>query len=272
MRRELNGKRVILTGASGGIGQATAAALVKAGARVALASRSADALEQLAATLRAAEGDVFAVSADVTRPEDRERLVRTAVERFGGIDLLINNAGVGSWGHFATSTPEIMRQVMEVNFFGPVELTRAALPHLTKGNQPAVVNVTSMCGRKGMPAWPEYSASKFALVGMSEAWRGEFARFDVEVITVVPGLTDSGFQNKWLRTEGKADLKFEEGMKPEEVAEGIVDAVRHNRTEIVLGREARRLLRFNRYFPRLTNWLVARKVKRLYEAERRAGG
>ena len=270
MRRELTGKRAILTGASGGIGRATADALVKAGVRVALTSRNADALNQLADSLRKAGGEAIAVPTDITKPEERQRLVDTTVEKFGGLDLLVNNAGVGSWGHFATSTPEIMRQVMEVNFFGPVELTRLAMPHLTKGNQPALVNVTSMCGRKGMPAWPEYSASKFALVGMAEAWRGEFVRFGVDTITIVPGLTDSGYEKNLLRADGKADIKFEEGMRPEEVAAGIVDAIRKNRREVVLGREARRLLRFNRFFPRLTNWLIARKVKKLYEHERPA--
>jgi short-subunit dehydrogenase len=265
MSRDLTGKRAILTGASGGIGRATADALVKAGARLVLAARNADALNQLAGSLRSAGGDVLVVPTDITKPDDRARLVDAAVEKFGGLDLLINNAGVGSWGHFATSTPDIMRRIMEVNFFGPIELTRLAMPHLMRGNQPAVVNVTSMCGRKGMPAWPEYSASKFALVGMSEAWRGEFARFDVDVITIVPGLTDSGFQDHCLRNDGKADIKFEEGMRPEEVAAGIVNAIRKNRREVVLGREARRLLRFNRFFPRLTNWLIARKVKKLYQ-------
>jgi NAD(P)-dependent dehydrogenase (short-subunit alcohol dehydrogenase family) len=265
MRRELAGKRAVLTGASGGIGRAVAEALAKAGAREELASRNAEALEELAGKLKAAGGDAVAVPTDVTKPDDRKRVVDAAVEKFGGLDLLVNNAGVGSWGHFATSTPELMRQVMEVNFFGPIELTRLAIPHLTRGNQPAVVNVTSMCGRKGMPAWPEYSASKFALVGMSEGWVGEFARFDVDVIIVVPGMTDSGFEKNWLRSDGKADLKFDEGMKPEEVAAGIVDAIRKNRREVVLGREARRLLRFNRFFPRLTNWLIARKVRKLYD-------
>jgi NAD(P)-dependent dehydrogenase (short-subunit alcohol dehydrogenase family) len=264
MSRDLAGKRAILTGASGGIGRAVAAALVRAGTRIALASRSADKLNALAAGLKSVGGDVIAVPADVTAPEDRRRLVESAVEAFGGLDLLVNNAGVGSWGHFADSTEAICRTVMEVNFFGPVELTRLALPHLTRGNRPAVVNVTSMCGRKGMPAWPEYSASKFALVGMSEAWRGEFARFDVDVLTIVPGMTDSGFQNNWLRTDGRADLRFETGMTPEYLAAGIVSAIRNNRTETVLGSEARRLLRFNRFFPRLTNWLISRKVKRLY--------
>lgn len=262
MQRDLTGKRAILTGASGGIGRSLAAALAKAGARVALAARNADALNQLAGEL---PGGNVVVPTDITKSEERQRLVDRAIREFGGLDLLINNAGVGSWGHFASSTPEIMRQVMEVNFFAPVELIRVAMPHLTNGNQPAIVNIASMCGRKGMPAWPEYSASKFALVGMSEAMRGEFVRFDVDVLTVIPGMTNSGFQGHWLRTDGKADLQFEMGMTPEYLAAGIIEAIKANQREAVFGGEARRLLRFNRFFPRLTNWLIARKVKRLYQ-------
>jgi short-subunit dehydrogenase len=264
MRRDLAGKRVILTGASGGIGSALAQALVPLGARLALASRNRDKLTEFAASLKALGGDVIAIPTDITKAEDRRHLVDTAVAQFGGLDLLINNAGVGSWGHFADSTEEICRTVMEVNFFGPIELTRCALPYLARGDRPAVVNVTSMCGRKGMPAWPEYSASKFALVGMSEAWRGEFARFDVDVLTIVPGMTNSGFQNNWLRADGKAELRFDRGMAPDYLASKIVGAIQKNRTETVVGSEARRLLRFNRYFPQLTNWLIARKIKRMY--------
>lgn len=264
MRRELTGRRAILTGASGGIGRAIATELARAGARLAIAGRNSEKLNELVASLRAAGSEVLAIPADLTKPDDRRHLVESAVAAFGGLDLLVNNAGVGSWGHFADSTEAICREVMEVNFFAPIELTRLAVPHLTRGEQAAVVNVTSMCGRKGMPAWPEYSASKFALVGMSEAWRGEFARFDIDVLTIVPGMTNSGFQNNWLRTDGKADLRFEEGMTPEYLATKIIDAIRANRTETVCGSEARRLLRFNRYFPRLTNWLLARKVKKLY--------
>jgi len=260
----LTGKRTILTGASGGIGRATAEALIAAGARVALAGRTAAALEAVAADLRKAGGDAIAVPTDVTVPADRQRLIETTVAAFGGLDILVNNAGVGSWGHFATSSEEIVRQVMETNFFAPVELTRLAMPHLTGRPGACVVNVTSMCGRKGMPAWPEYSASKFALVGMSEAWRAEFARYGVDVLTIVPGLTDTGFPNNWIRVDGKADLRFDRGMSPAEAAAGIVAAIRRNKTETVMGREALRLLRFNKFFPRLTNWLIARKVTRLY--------
>lgn len=266
MRRDLTGKRVILTGATGGIGRAIAAALAAAEARIVLAARSADALQTLTDELRGHWAEVYFVPTDVTSPEERQALIATTVQKLGGLDILINNAGVGSWGHFATSNEEIVRRVMEVNFFAPIELTRLAIPHLENGNQPCVVNVTSMCGRKGIPAWSEYSASKFALVGMSEAWRGEFARFFVDTLIIVPGMTNSGFQNNWLRTDGKADLRFDEGMTPEYVAAGIVGAIRANRKETVLGSEARRLLKFNRYFPRLTNWLLARKVKKLYRS------
>ena len=108
-----------------------------------------------------------------------------------------------------------MRSVMEVNFFAPVELIRLAIPHMTKGNEPVIVNVSSMCGRRAMPAWPEYSASKFALCGMSEALRAEMARFDIDVVLVVPGLTKTNLRNNMARNEGKAKIDFAAGMTPE---------------------------------------------------------
>jgi short-subunit dehydrogenase len=264
MSRDLKQKRVILTGASGGIGRAIAEELVKAGARVALVARSAEKLTELATQLRTRGGDVIPGPTDITNPKARIQLIETVRTAFGGLDILLNNAGVGSWGHFADSTETICRTVLEVNFFAPVELTRLALPLLAEGQQPAVVNLTSMCGRKGMPAWSEYSASKFALVGISESWRAEFARFGVDVLTIVPGMTNSGFESHWLRNDGKADLNFEAGMTPAYLASKVIDAIRTNKTETVLGTEAKRLLRFNRFFPRLTNWLIARKVKKLY--------
>ena len=264
MARDLTGSRAIVTGASSGIGRAVAAELAATGAKVAVASRSAEKLDQLAAVLRGNGRDVLSVVADVTIPEDRERLVRTVVDAWGGLDVLVNNAGVASWGHFATSTEEINRQILEVNFFAPVELTRVAMPHLTNGRQPAVVNVTSMCGRRGMPAWPEYSASKFALIGMSEAWRGEFARFGVDVVTIVPGLTKTGFNDHLLRKEGRADLPLDSGMEPAEVAWRIVAALRAGKTEVVLGSEVKKILFVNKFAPRFLNRRIASEVTKLY--------
>jgi short-subunit dehydrogenase len=153
---------------------------------------------------------------------------------------------------------------MEVNFFAPAELTRLAIPALTRGRQPAVVNVASMCGRRGMPAWSEYSASKFALCGLTEALRGELARFDIDILLVVPGLTGGGLGRHLLRSEGRYNIDFSRGMPPEKVAAGILHALVANRTETVLGRDARWMLRVSRFFPRLVDALLARRIKRLY--------
>src|SRR5262245_3532206 len=234
MRRDLHGRRSLITGASSGIGRALAEQLAGAGARLVLAARSADSLDQLAHTLTAGGAEALAVPTDITRDEDRRRLLDAAVERLGGLDVLVNNAGVASWAHFADSTEEILRRVMEVNFFAPAELIRLAIPTLVRGQQPAVVNVASMCGKRGMPAWSEYSASKFALSGLTEALRAEMARFDIDVLLILPGLTRSGLHRNLLMNQGRMRINFDDGMSPEQVAAGIVKALRSNRTETVL--------------------------------------
>jgi short-subunit dehydrogenase len=255
---------MLITGASSGIGRALTEQAARAGARLVLAARSADKLDELASSLHAHTPDVLAVPADVTREADRRRLLQIVGDRLGGLDVLINNAGVASWGHFADSSEEILRQVMEVNFFAPAELIRLTIPLLTHGQQAAIVNVSSMCGRRAMPAWVEYSASKYALCGLTEALRGEMARFDIDVLLVLPGLTRSNLARHMLRCEGRAKIDFDAGMPPETVAERILRALRKNRTETVIGRDARWMLRFSKFFPRLVDWLVARRIRKLY--------
>ena len=191
MSRELHGCRILITGASRGIGRCVAEQLAAFGVKLTLVARSADALAELAGKLTANGTTAFPVAADVTDPAQRERIVREAVDKMGGLDVLLNVAGVASFGHFDTSSEAVLRTIMEVNFFAPAELMRLAIPHLMKGRQPAIVNVASICGRRGLPAWTEHSASKYALVGLSEALRGEFARFDVDVLVVLPGLVKS---------------------------------------------------------------------------------
>jgi len=132
---------------------------------------------------------------------------------------------------------------------------------------PAVVNVASMCGRRALPAWTEYSASKYALCGLTEALRGEYARFGVDVLLVLPGLTASAFHDNLLRNEGRMEIDFASGMIPAQTAAGIVRALRRNRTETVLGGDARWMLRFHRFFPRLLDRLIARRVRKLYSQE-----
>ena len=154
MVRTLSDRRILITGASRGIGRAVAEQAARSGARVAMVARSAALLQSVADSLTAQGAHVTAIVADVTSDEDRQRILATVVERLGGLDVLINNAGIGSFGHFSSSSEEVLRQVMEVNFFAPAELIRLAVPVLTRGQQPAIVNLASMCGRRGLPAWP----------------------------------------------------------------------------------------------------------------------
>jgi short-subunit dehydrogenase len=265
MLRDLRGRRLLITGASRGIGSAVAERAAARGARLALVARSSEALDALGRRLRDNGVEVWSRKADITSEHDRQGLLESIVAHWGGLDVLVNNAGVASWGHFGTSSEEVLRQVMEVNFFAPAELIRAAVPLLMRGTQPAVVNVTSMCGRRGMPAWSEYSASKFALCGLTEALRGEMARFDIDVLLIVPGLTRSGLAHNMLRSAGREDIDFTAGMAPEAVARQIVSALEKNRTETVVGSDARWLLGVNRFLPGLVDRLIRRRVRRLYE-------
>jgi short-subunit dehydrogenase len=264
MTRNVQGRRILITGASSGIGRALAQQLAAAGARLVLASRSEERLHELAVTLNRTVYDVLVVPTDVTREEDRRHVLEQAMLHLGGLDVLINNAGVASWAHFADSTEAILREVMEVNFFAPAELIRKAIPMLVKGEQPAVINVASMCGRRAMPAWPEYSASKYALCGLTEALRGELARFDIDILLIVPGLTRSDLPRHFLRSQGRAQIEFDKGMPPETVAARIIRSLQKNRTETVSGSDARWMLLVNRFFPRLVDYLLARKVRKLY--------
>jgi short-subunit dehydrogenase len=262
MTRDLHGRRILITGASSGIGRALAEQLAPLGAKLVLAARSEEKLKTLADSL---PGAAVVIPADITKEEDRARLLEQAVEHLGGLDVLINNAGIASWAHFADSTEEILRQIMEVNFFAPAELIRRAIPILVNGTQPAIINVSSMCGRRAMPAWSEYSASKYALCGLTEALRGELARFDIDILLIIPGLTKSEFSQHFLRSEGKAKIEYDKGMPPADVAARIIRSLQKNKTETWIGSDTQWMLRVNRWLPRFVDYMLARKVKKLYE-------
>jgi short-subunit dehydrogenase len=264
MRRDLKGLRVLLTGASSGIGRALAGQLTQSGARVVLAARSLAKLQEVERCLRANGEDVAAVATDITSDFDRRKALEFTVKRFGGLDVLVNNAGVGSFGHFADSTEDVLRQIIEVNFFGPAELIRLAIPYLAQGQRPAIVNIASMCARRGLPAWSEYSASKFALTGLSEALRAELAHLAIDVVLIQPGRTRTGLGSHLLRNTGRMPMRFDQGMAPEEVAAGIVGALTSGRPETVLGGEAKWMLRLNRWVPRILDRIIARKIRQLY--------
>lgn len=182
---------VLITGGSRGLGFVLARQLAAEGARIALLARTADDLESAAAKLREAGADVFTVPCDVGAREQASEAVRQVVEHFGRLDVLINNAGVIQVGPVQNMRYEDFQQAMAVHFWGPLHMMLAAVPHLSaQGGR--VVNISSIGGRIPVPHLAPYTASKFALTGLSESLRAELKRNDILVTTVSPGLMRTG--------------------------------------------------------------------------------
>ena len=166
-KREIEGSRAIVTGASSGIGRELVRQLAAAGSKVVAVARREDRLRELVEQVATDGGTAEAVSGDVTDADLRGRVIETARDRFGGLDILVNNAGIGATGLFEDADAARVRRIMEVNFFATVEMTRAALPLLVASDRGIVVNVSSILGHRGVPHNSEYCASKFAVHGFS---------------------------------------------------------------------------------------------------------
>jgi len=266
-RRNLTGSRILITGASQGIGKALAEAAVARGAKVLVCARKVELLEELAQQVRAKGGNLVAVQADITVPADRLKLVEAAEKAFGGLDILINNAGIGATGHFADGGPERLRQIMEVNFFGLTETTRVFLPMLKKGNLPAIVNISSIAGKRGIPARSDYSASKFAVQGFSEAIRAELAKDGVDVLVVCPGLTQTNFSANMIEQKALVKMDHMRGMTAEQVADHTLNAIERGSNETSLTFNGKMMVLVSRFLPWVADIIVKRKVRSLFKDE-----
>jgi short-subunit dehydrogenase len=266
-RRRISGSRMLISGASQGIGRALVVAAAARGAKVLAVARSGELLRELAEQLRAQGGIVETLAADITNPQDRQRMVEAARDHFGGLDILVNNAGIGATGHFLEAAPERLRKIMEVNFFGVTEMVRVFLPLLHAGERPAIVNISSIAGKRAIPARSEYSASKFAVHGFSEALRAELAKDGVDVLIICPGLTDTNFSKNMLEQKARMPVDHLRGMKPEKVAAIAVRAIESGRHEVYLTLQGKLLVFVSRFFPRLADRIAARRVRELFRDE-----
>lgn len=248
---KLDGARIILTGANGGIGSAVARALAARGARLALVGIDAAGLALLAEEL-AAEGItavplVFDLSAD----HGQEELVENAAKALGGVDMLINNAGVLNFGAFAAEGPEAISRLVKVNIQGPLLLTRAVLPRMLARGRGQIVNVGSIFGSIGFAWFSSYSASKFAARGFSEALRRELEGTGVSVTYVAPRATRTPINNSAMMQMAEAvGMKFDEA---EVVAAKIVRAVEKGAKDRYLGFPESLFVRINGLLPRLVD-------------------
>lgn len=191
-RFSFDGKVCLITGGSRGLGLVLARNICAEGGRVAIVARDENELTHAREDLAGRGGDVLSIACDLTEPSQIEAAVRRVVERFGGIDVVINNAGIIEVGPLDHMTREDYERAMKIHFWAPYHVIMSALPHLRRRVESRIVNIASIGGRIAVPHLAAYSASKFALVGLSDAFRAELARDNIQVTTVTPGMMRTG--------------------------------------------------------------------------------
>lgn len=249
---DMQGKTVIVTGGSSGIGKAIAVAMARRGARVVISGRQAEALRQVAEEIRAFQPEVLAVQGDVSNEEDCRHLVDETVNRFGGIDILVNNAGMSMRALFRDTELTVLKRLMDINFWGTVYCTKYALPYLLV-SRGSVVGISSIAGMKGLPARTGYSASKFAMQGFLEALRIENLKTGLHVLVCCPGFTASNIRKTALAKDGTAQGESprdeDKMMQPEEVAEALIRAIHRRKRTLVLTTQGKLTVLLNKFFP-----------------------
>lgn len=248
------GKSVLLTGGSSGIGYAAAERLLKAGAEVTLVARRANVLDEARAKLGGKA--VHTLALDVSREDDVMEKVAAHLA-LHPTDVLVNNAGVVMPGRFLELESKHFREMMEINYFGSVNMCRAVIPHLVSKGGGAVLNVSSMAGIIGIYGYTAYAASKFALYGFSEALRGEMVPHKVAVSVCLPPDTDTpqlAFENQYKPKETKAIAGTVKTMSAAAVAEEMLAGVAGGRFTIIPGLDGRMTVAAQRWVPSVVRW------------------
>jgi short-subunit dehydrogenase len=253
--------RALVTGASSGLGKSLAERLVRAGAHVILTGRSAERLALVAAGLAREGSDparIVTITADLTNADERARPFAVARERFGALDLVINNAGVGASGQFETHDPSVLRRIFEINVFAMAEVCRSALPLLAEGRDPVMVTMGSVNARRALPGRAEYCASKFAVSGFTESIRIEWRRFGIHVLQVNPGFTDTPFDDNAVVDTSRVSVGHRRTIPADAVARATLRAIEKRQSEITVGRQGKLFLLANRIAPRFVDWGLSR--------------
>lgn len=248
---ELRDKNAIITGASSGIGRATAVEMARRGAHVVLAARRADRLEEVASECRALGVRALTVPTDVTKAGDCRRLIDTA----GDVDVLVNNAGFAVFSPVAEANPDEVREMIETNYLGAFHCTQAVLPRMLARRSGTIVNVSSITGLMGFSRMSAYCASKFALTGFTEALRDEVIGSGVRVALVCPGTTETEFFVKAERGKMPGASRLMPGVEPERVARAVCDAAEDGRYRRILPALAAIYMRYKEFSPRVAHAL-----------------
>lgn len=256
-------KTVVITGATSGIGRALALAFFQAGANVAVCGRRQATLDGMQKEYNSTHFHTHV--ADVSKEADCKAFIDSTLEKFGRIDILINNAGISMRALFKDTEMDVLRTLMDVNFWGTVYCTKYALPSI-QANKGTIVGVSSIAGYRGLPGRTGYSASKFAMQGFLEALRTENLHTGVNVMWVCPGFTASNIRNTALDKTGHSQeetpLKEEQLMSAEEVAQHTIKAIAKRKRTLVLTSQGRFTVLLSRTLPGLLDKLVFSHFKK----------
>jgi len=264
------GRRVVITGASSGIGRALALEIGAKGARLLLCSRRLDRLNAVAGTIVARSPDKprpLVVQCDVRSRESVRRMVQQAHEWLGGIDVLVNNAGVCIYGDAELAEPEDYRSVMGVNFYGPLNCMMEIIPHMKHQKNGLVVNVSSLAAIHGVPYMAAYSASKAALAALGESVRAELAGSGIRVMNVYPGYTDTEIFTVEKKLGG---ARRPEGpyQSPSKVARAVVRSIEAGKNQLILSPRGKAMAFLRGIVPNLVVRAMARMALVLREEEK----
>lgn len=252
-------KVVIITGGSSGIGKALAREFGKQGSKIIITGRTAETLEQTVSELKQVGVTIASIQADVSVEEDNKRMAAEAVKLFGRIDILINNAGISMRALFEDVDIEVLRKVVDINFFGVLYATKYCLPEILI-NHGSVIGISSVAGYRGLPGRTGYSASKFALNGFLEVLRTELINKNVHVLTACPGYTTSNIRKRSLNKDGtiQGESPRDENamMSAEECAHHIYKATVKRRKILILTKKGKLTVFINKWFPVWADKLV----------------
>jgi NAD(P)-dependent dehydrogenase (short-subunit alcohol dehydrogenase family) len=272
MDPQTQGRVVVVTGASSGIGRATALAFARTGAKVVLAARRTDKLEEAARACEAAGGTALVQTTDVTDPAQVEALAAATLQRFGRIDLWFNNAGVGIFGRLESLPVEAWHKVIETNVFGTMHGARVAMRQFRAQGHGTLVQNASIVGITAKPDSTAYATSKWAIRGFSEALRQEVLdQPGIHVCTVLPSVIDTPFFQHAANFSGRTVRAAPPVYTAEEVAQAVLDLAERPQDEVIVGGFGKLAAAQKQLAPHLTSWMTGRMLHRGFLSDRPSG-
>ena len=256
---------ILITGASSGIGEATARLFAQEGYRVSLGARRLDRLESLAEEIQRAGGQALAVGSDLTRVEDIKNLVSSTLDRFGRLDVLFNNAGFGrlDWCEQLDPVSDIDAQ-LRINLIATILVSREVLPYMIEQRSGHIINMVSLGGFVATPTYTVYAASKFGVRGFTEALRREVGVFGIHVSGIYPGSVRTEFsQHTGARRKTGRTTPASLRLDPQDVAKGVMSIVKRPRRTVIIPWAMRFVVWLNILFPGFVDWMIERRFTRL---------